>query len=600
MRFAALAWLRPFLRPVWSMYREIMALSLFVNLLALAVPVFVMQVYDRVVFHAGIETLKGLVIGMACILLFDWILRQSRARILQRVALRLDVCVGRSLYEKLMALPLTVLESRPATYWQTLFRDTDVIRNTLSGAAALMVCDLPFAVLFFVLIFFIAEPVAWLLVFLLPVFMLVAWRSGRVLIANSRDERESGLGRDRLIADVIAGRETVKALALDASIRPLWEARHAECIERAIRRGAESDTYSNIGTFLTMAGTVAMTALGASFIIDQQMTIGALIAANMLTGRLLGVFNQLIGMWRGVAAFTQSASRLAELFAAPAERQTSGLKLDRPQGVLAIENVSFAYSPVGRPAIDGITVSFKPGGVCGLIGANGSGKSTLLKLMQGLYRPSAGRVLLDGADVTQFTRAELAGWIGYVPQECVLFAGTIRANIANHCPEASDDDILAAATIAGVHAAIVDLPDGYASDIGEGGRRLSAGQRQRIAIARALLGDPPVLLMDEPTSSLDSQATLDIRALLSELGKQRTVVVVTHSTQILPICRTIVCLEKGRLWCAGPSEQVLSQVLGQRMGAIVPSAPPDRATVAPGGAVATGERAAGRRSEAAR
>src|SRR5512144_2281833 len=236
MRTEGRSWLRPFLQPLWPTFREIAVVSLFINLLALTVPVFVMQVYDRVVFHAGLATLEGLVIGIVCVLAFDWVLRQSRARILQRVALRIDVTVGRSLFDKFMALPLATLESRPAAHWHALFRDVDVVRNTLSGTSALMVCDLPFAVLFLILTFVIARPIAFVLVLFVPLFFIVAWRSGSAIIDSSRRERESGLGRDNMISEIIAGRATVKALSLDKAIRPLWEERHAECIERAVVR----------------------------------------------------------------------------------------------------------------------------------------------------------------------------------------------------------------------------------------------------------------------------------------------------------------------------------------------------------------------------
>jgi ABC-type bacteriocin/lantibiotic exporter with double-glycine peptidase domain len=542
-------------------FQEILVMSLFINVLALGVPIFVMQVYDRVVFHAGLSTLTGLVIGVLCILGFDWVLRQSRARILQRVALRIDVSVGRSLFEKLLALPLAGLEGRPTGYWHALFRDVDVVRNTLSGSAALMLCDLPFAVLFLGLTFVIARPVAIVLILLVPVFVIVAWRSGSSIIRVSRDERASGVNRDGLIAELIAGRTTVKALSLDNAVRPLWEERHAECIERAVVRGSRADGYSNLGSTLTMTGTVAMTSVGALAIIHQEMTIGALIAANMLSGRLLGVLNQLVGNWRVYAGFSQAVKRIGELFALEDERPASVLRLPRPQGKITLENVSFAY-PGGRSVVDAADLMISPGGVCGLIGRNGSGKSTLLKLMQGLYRPTAGRVLLDGADITQFTRAELSRWCGYVPQECVLLAGTVRDNIAHRVPEASDEGVLRAAMLAGVHGHVLDLPDGYATQVGEGGHRLSAGQRQGIAIARALVGDPPVLLLDEPTSSLDAQATLDLRGMLGDLAKLRTVVVITHSRQFLPICRTIVHLERGRVLYACPAEEALPRLLG--------------------------------------
>ena len=556
------AWLREVLQPLKPAFREVLVMALFVNILALAVPVFVLQVYDRVVFHAGLSTLQGLVIGMAAVLVFDYVLRQARARVMQTVALRIDVVVGRRLFDKLMSLPLQVLESRPAAYWQALFRDVDVVRNTVSGASALLIADLPFAVLFLGLTFVIAAPIAWVLLVILPLFLFVAWRSGNTMATANRAERESALARDGLIAEMIAGRTTIKALALDRAMRPYWEERHADNIERAAVRGAKADGYANLGATLTMLTTVALTTVGAVAIINQQLTIGALIATNMLSGRLLGPFNQLVGTWRTYAGFRQAIERLGHVFNMASERQTGEIELQRPRGEITLEDVAFSYAESAKPVVDTVSVTFPAGGVHALIGRNGSGKSTLLKLAQGLYPPSKGRVLLDGADVAQFTRTELARWIGYVPQECVLFAGTLRDNIGYRKPEATDEEIIAAATTAGVHEFIIDLPDGYASEIGEAGQRLSAGQRQRIAIARALVGDPPVLLLDEPSSNLDRQAEQELRNTLAAIGKDRTVVVVTHSPILLSVCKDLVALDRGRIALAGPADEILPRLWG--------------------------------------
>ncbi|MBT6118763.1 MAG: ATP-binding cassette domain-containing protein, partial [Rhodospirillaceae bacterium] len=195
-------------------------------------------------------------------------------------------------------------------------------------------------------------------------------------------------------------------------------------------------------------------------------------------------------------------------------------------------------------------------------GANGSGKTTLLKLMQGLYRPEVGRVLLDGADVKQLARKDLARWIGYVPQDLFLFAGTVRDNIAKADPEASDEKIVAAARLAGLHEHVIDMPQGYATEIGEAGQRLSGGMRQRLAIARALIGDPPVLLLDEPSASLDRRAEEALRDTLTGLGRDRNVIVVTHSPILLPACANIVALEKGRIAMAGPTVEILPRLFG--------------------------------------
>jgi ATP-binding cassette subfamily C protein LapB len=283
-------------------------------------------------------------------------------------------------------------------------------------------------------------------------------------------------------------------------------------------------------------------------------------------------------MWRIYAGFGDSVGRLGQMFAMPSERQDSTIEMLRPAGRISLENVSYVYAPGMNPVIDKVSVTFQSQCMTALIGRNGSGKTTLLKLIQGLYVPTEGRVLLDGGDVTQFSRSQIAGWIGYVPQECVLFSGSLRDNIAHRNPNARDEDIIAAAKAADAHDFIVDLPDGYGSDIGEAGLRLSAGQRQRIAIARALLGDPPVLLLDEPSSNLDRQSELELRRTLSRLALERTVIIVTHSPVLLSACRDLVALDKGRVAVAGPAADVLPRLLGANRGRERQSAgPPDAA-----------------------
>jgi PrtD family type I secretion system ABC transporter len=557
-----LAWLRSLLHPLRATFGEIALLSFYVNLLALAVPVFALQVYDRVIFQHGLSTLQALVVGMAAAVAFDFVMRQSRARILQTVALRLDVAVGRQLFEKFVSLPLPVLENRASGHWLALFRDVEAVRNTLSGASAVLVCDLPFVLLFLALIFVVAAPAAWVLVLVLPAFLLVAWRSGRTMTEASRCEREQARSRDELVTEMIAARSTIKALGLEQAIRPLWEERHARTIEQAIVRGAQADGHANLSQTLMIVTSVTMTTVGALAILEQQLTIGALIAANMLSSRLLGPLNQLVGQWRAYTAFRQAAERLGQTFALASERAKGAIDGLQPKGRVTLEAISFGYASTIRPAVAALSLDLGPGGLHAVVGANGSGKSTVLKLMQGLYPPADGRVLLDAADIAQFGRAEIARWIGYVPQECVLLAGTIRDNIAHRLPDADDAEIIRAARAAGAHGFVVDLPDGYATPVGEAGGRLSAGQRQRLAIARALLGMPPVLLMDEPSSNLDREAEAALRASLLAMSREHTVIVVSHALALLSACDSITVLDGGRLVITGPPRAVLGRLCG--------------------------------------
>jgi PrtD family type I secretion system ABC transporter len=546
-------WLPLVLKPLAATFREVVALSLFINLLALAVPIFSLQVYDRVVFHAGLSTLSALVLGMALVVAFDFILRQARARILQTVAVHIDVTIGRRLFDTLASLPLDVLEARPAEHWQSLHRDAEQVRTALSGSAALLACDLPFAIVFLGLVVVIAPPVAMVLVVALPLFGLLAWRSGRMMAATAARERHDARARDALVAEMIGGRATIKALALDGALRPLWEDRHAAAIEEAVRRGARADGYTNLATTLAIATQVAMTTAGALAILDQALSIGALIAAGMLSGRITGPLAQLVGNWRAYVGFSAAARRLGATFALAEAPATGAIRLGRPEGRLRLEEVTFRYSGTAAAAIEQLSLEIPARGLTGLIGRNGSGKSTLLKLILGLYRPQAGRVLLDDADIAQLGRADLAAAIGYVPQTTQLFSGSIRDAIAQCHPAATDDAVIAAARAAGAHAFVIDLPDGYATEVGEGGFRLSAGQRQRLAIARALLTDPPVLLLDEPTAALDRGAELALRDSLVALARSRTIVVVTHSPLLLAVCTRMIMLERGRLVSAGAS-----------------------------------------------
>lgn len=535
-------------------------MSLFINVLSLAVPIFVLQVYDRVVFQAGLTTLQGLVIGVLLAVLFDFVLRQVRGRIIQRIAVRLDAKVGRMLFDKMAALPLSVIESKTMPQWQMLHRDTEAVRNVCAGPPIALLVDLPFVLVFVGVIWIVAQPIAWILTIIVPVFMIVAALSQRMISHNTDQEKDAQGRRDALVAEMIAGRTTMKALGLGGALSNRWEERQSELVVSSIRRGTLTDSFTHIGMSLGLIASIAMTSVGALAIIDQELTMGALIAANMLTNKIIGPMNQLVGTWRQLVGFRQSAARLGELFDTPDETGANAIDRPRPTGEIQLEGVSYAYGQDGPPVLQGIDITFSAGQVHGVIGANGSGKTTLLKVAQRLYRPTEGRVLIDGIDSDQLSRAQLTAWIGYVPQDPFLFGGSIKENIAKGRDGIDDEVILAAAENAGVQDFADELPDGFETDIGEAGRRLSAGQRQRIAVARALIDDPPILLLDEPSASLDRGAEEKLGALLQSLSESRTVVVVSHSPSLLRVCDSITVLNKGAVALSGAAERVLNHL----------------------------------------
>ena len=555
-----LGWLRAIILSSKAQLRDVILVSFFVNLLALSVPVFVMQVYDRVIFHGGLNTLYGLIAGIIFVLIFEYVMRQGRSRIFQAFAVRLDVVIGRKLYDKVMNLPLLTLESRPTAYWHLLFRDLEIVRNGLSGPSAALAIDLPFAVIFFFIVCVIAPPISWVLLAVMPLFMVLAWRSGISMDSVAMLEHNVIISRDDFMGELLSARETVKSSALQKSLKPVWEARHGDLIYRSRERGQVADTHQTLAHVMMVSSTVAVTTIGALAILDQKMTIGALIAANMLGARMIIPMTQLVSQWRIFSQLRQSVTRLDTVFKLDGERSKTGVKLALPKGKLKFEKVNFAYSNNTADVVSGIEGVIGPKGMHALLGSNGSGKSTFLKVVSGLYSPDQGRVLIDGADISQFSRDVLAYWVGYLPQETSLFSGSIRDNIAITQPEVTDPAVIEAATMAEAHDFILDMPDGYATMLTENGGNLSKGQRQRLALARAFLKNPPIMLLDEPTSNLDANAEKNLAANLKIASQQSTVLAVTHSAEVLSVCDSILVMEKGRIVMAGPAKQVLDRL----------------------------------------
>ncbi|MDX1739556.1 MAG: ATP-binding cassette domain-containing protein, partial [Alphaproteobacteria bacterium] len=315
---------------------------------------------------------------------------------------------------------------------------------------------------------------------------------------------------------------------------------------------------------LALVSTVAITSVGALLILQQELTIGALIASNMLAGRLVAPISALVGQWKGIAQTRIAITRLDELFVEKEDRSDTSIDLPEPEGKFSFDKLNFKYNPAAKSVITDISGTIGPKGLYCVIGKNGSGKSTLTKLLSGLYEPDQGRVLLDDGDLKQYSRAQLSRWIGLLPQDAALLSGSVKANIALSRPAATDEEIIEAARFSGIHEIIIDHSEGYETEIGENGRFLSGGERQRICLARAVVGKPPILLLDEPTSHLDAEAEASIASKLQAYGKERTVICVTHSPAILQAANFIIMMNNGRVQMAGPADKVLAELNKKR------------------------------------
>lgn len=555
-------WLRSLIMQSKSVLIEALFASFFVNLLALAIPVFVLQVYDRVVFSAGYTTLQGLVIGMILVLIFDGVLKYGRVRLFQSFALQLDGLIGRALMKKILSMPLRVLEQRNTETWQQLFKDLDQIRNGLSGSSAALIFDLPFAILFLGVVFFLAPSLAIVFIIILPLFVILAWVSGLMHRKLVEKERMSQIDRDQLLHNILQARTTVKALDMANGLQNRWEELHANTMVQSAQRGKVGDGHQVLAGLLSLVSTVALTSVGALLILEQELTIGALIASNMLAGRLVAPISSLVGQWRGFAQMKLAKGRLDELFNQKEDRVESPIDMPSPQGQFTFEKLNFKYSPDGAVVLDGISGTIGPKGLYCIIGKNGSGKTTLLKLLSGLYLPDDGRLLLDNGDMRQFSRSQISNWFGVLPQDAALLSGSVRDNISMSDSRFDDEEILAAAAFSGIHEVIIDHPDGYDAEVGENGSFMSGGERQRICLARATVGAPSILLLDEPTSHLDMEVEGKIAQNLKDYAKENTVICVTHSPAILQKSDFILVLDKGRVAMAGPSKKVMAQLKG--------------------------------------
>lgn len=553
-------WLREILLTLRPAYKQAIMQAFLINLIGLAAAIFTLQVYDRVVTHGGMSSLLALVIGMVIAIFIDYLLRVGRALLLQRVGLQIETEIARRAFARMLELPTLVLESRPQAYWQTVFRDVELIRSVCSGPTALLLVDLPFLSLSLIFIGLIAFPLLPVALVTIIAFVVLAWRAGQATRGGAEAEREKLVGRDVMIAELATARVGLKALGAEAAARARWETNYAGWMAEALARSRDADRYRDLAHAMMLGNTVVTTGYGALVILSSSLTMGGLIAANILSGRMVSPLVQLVGQWRLFGQFDAAKKRLDALFAAQVDRAESGIALPRPKGMLLLDGASFRYPRTERDQLLPINGQIGPHGLHAIVGANGSAKTTLLKVMRGLYPATAGRVLLDGADIVQFSQADLARWIGWLPQQVQLISGTIRENITLGDPEASDEAIVLASRRAQAFEMIMSLPDGYATQVGDAGGRFSGGERKRIAIAQALLRDPPILLLDEPTADLDRDTEIAFCATLKEMARDHTVLCVTHSPAVLAQCNGILVMDRGRLVMSGPAAKILPQL----------------------------------------
>ncbi|MCG6398896.1 type I secretion system permease/ATPase [Vibrio fluvialis] len=549
---------------IWQskrIYRDVLVASVLINLFAIAAPMFTRLVYDKVVPNLAFETLWVLASGVFIIFLFDLTLKLLRNYFIDVAGKKSDILISSKLFAKVMGIRM---ESRPPSVgaFARHLQEFESIREFFTSATIASLIDLPFALLFLTLIWLMAGnlvlvPVAGVVI-LIVYSLLIQAPLRRAIEEGSRLASQKYAN----LIESLAGLETLKLFGAQSQFQYRWEEAVAHMANWNIKSRRITDGIQNTAGFVQQSSNVGMIILGVYLIAEGDLTMGGLIAATMLSGRAIGPLVQLSLLSTRYNQAKSSLTIIEQVMAMPDEQEEGKRYIHRPmiQGKIELDKVTFHYPNSPVASIRDLSLTIHPGEKVAIIGRIGSGKTTLERLIMGLYQPTEGHVRIDDTDIQQLHHIDVRRNIGCVPQESVLFYGTIRDNITLGRPLADDRDVMDAANRAGVTVFTQQDPAGLERQVGEGGLLLSGGQRQAVAIARALLGRPPVLLMDEPTSAMDNRSELQIKHQLSQLTPSETLVLITHKTTMLDVVDRVIVMEKGCIIADGPKEMVLNDL----------------------------------------
>ena len=558
-RFAE--WLMEPIRRNRGVYAKVALAAVMINLFGLVTSLFTMTVYDRVVPNNATSSLVALSIGLLVIVVFDFVLKLLRAYFVDIAGASIDREVGDTLFQRLLTLRLDLKKGSTGSL-TGIMRELEALRDFFTSATMTAVVDLPFVLLTLAIVAIIGGKVVFVPAAAIPIVVLVGWLTQPALDRLSARAMGEGLQKQSVLVETIGGLETVKATGAG----PLLSRRWRKAVEQHSQSALRQRLIASIGiTVATSAGTISyagVVIVGVGMIADQQMTMGGLIACSILAGRAIAPLAQISQLLSRMTSTRTAYRQLNELMKMPPEGpEGEPIKVARLKGRIEFRNVSFRYPGKPEKTLDEVSFTIEPGEHVALLGRVGSGKSTIARLILGLYPPEEGLVLIDGTDIRQLDPAELRRNIGAALQESVLLTGSVRENIVLARADVDDEEMLRATELSGTHAFMGAIANGYDLKLADRGEGLSGGQRQSIAIARALAGRPPVVVMDEPTSAMDSQTET---ALLQRLGaelKGRTAVLITHRPPLLQLVDKVMVVEGGKIVLSGPRDEVMKQLM---------------------------------------
>ena len=553
------SWFIPALKRYKHLFVEVVVLSFFLQLFALMTPLFFQLVMDKVLVHRGFTTLEVLAVGFLALALFDAVMGGLRNYLFAHTANRVDVELGARLYHHLLRLPQAYFEARQVGQSVARVRELETIRNFITGTALTLIVDLSFTFVFFGVMYLYSPLLTGVVAAAIPFYILLSILITPVLRHRLDQSFQRGAENQALLVESVSGIETVKALSIENQFQRRWEEQLAGYVKASFKAANLNNIANQSAQLINKLTTLGIVFFGAHLVIDGMLTVGELVAFNMLAGRVSAPILKLVQLWQEFQQAGISMRRLAELLNTPAEQAVTSATAMRPRGFISFDGVSFRYGPETCKALESLSFSAAAGQKIGIVGRSGSGKSTLTKLLQRIYRPESGRVLVDGQDIAQADLDWLRRNVGVVLQESRLFDGSIRDNIAITRPTATQTEVLRAAELSGATEFIGRLPQGFDYSVGEGGCNLSGGQRQRIAIARALIANPAILIMDEATSALDYESEALIQRNLHQIGANRTLLIVAHRLASVRDCDQILVLDKGSIIDRGTHAELLSR-----------------------------------------
>ena len=554
-------WFMPVVSKYIPFLRSVLLMSLLLQFLGLASPFFVQNIIDKVLVHRSADALDILVLGMATCTIFQTWMTALRTYLFTNITSKMDVALSSRLYKNITALPISYFQKWQVGDVVSRIGELETLRGFMTGSSLMIILDIVFAIVYFAVMFLYSTMLSYVVLVMIPPFIILNLIVAPIFKRMINDRFLIGSENRSFLIETITGIHTVKSSSVENHFVRRYEEMLARLVKAALNVINVANVANSIGSFLFSMFNLVILWVGAYNVMDGSISVGELIAFQMIAGQLIAPVMRLINQWQHFQQIRVSMERLSDIMDEDTEPTFNPSRTTLPslRGEIALEKLGFSYSPEAGKVLENINIRIPAGMKVGIVGRSGSGKSTLTKLIQRLYLPETGRILIDGVDIAQVEPAWLRRQIGVVLQDSKLFSGSVAENIRIACPNATDAELVKAAQLAGADEFIRQFPHGYDTFVGERGSLLSGGQRQRIAIARALLSNPRILIFDEATSALDYESENIIMNNIEPISRGRTMLMIAHRLSTVRDCDAIIVIEKGRIVEAGTHDELMKR-----------------------------------------